>query len=384
MSLAPYVNIAYVNREPETAAPLSGQGLPRTFRSRRGLVGKPMSAEMWLGADARIAPAITSAPEDRPATDRPIFLFSALPRSGSNYLAMLLGLHPDCRESQVPEDFFLANAATLVRFCRSVIESWEDESATRLGGAPQLMRQIGAGLLRFAEPNPEPDDAGRLLLRSPTCEGIEFAMSLFPDAQIILLVRDGPATVESGRRSFGWWYEEGMRAWRRSARRVLALGDGKHRHRCHLVRFEDLFADPAREIVKLAEFLDLDPDTYPFGRIDALAVLGSSTFGRKPGEPVHWRPVPRTADFNPLARARSWPRWRLKRFTWLAGAELARLGYPIPTLTPMDRALNIAADGWYATCRIVVRLALLRHSRPEIFADRQRRYLSWRHIRLIT
>src|SRR5271163_2079961 len=109
---------------------------------------------------------------------KPIILLSACPRSGSNYLENLLSLHPRCRKSQVPEDFFLANSETLLNFCRSVAESWDDWWLLRLGGSSRLAMHIGTALLRFAELGPEEEGpAGdfRLVLRSPTTEGIATA-----------------------------------------------------------------------------------------------------------------------------------------------------------------------------------------------------------------
>src|SRR5712675_1112305 len=105
----------------------------------------------------------------------PIILLSAFPRSGSNYLENLLLLHPQCRKSKVPEDFFLANSETLLNFCRSVADSWDDWWLRRLGGAPRLAMHIGTALLRFADPGPEAEGQVsdfRLILRSPTTEGI--------------------------------------------------------------------------------------------------------------------------------------------------------------------------------------------------------------------
>src|ERR1700756_1127061 len=113
---------------------------------------------------------------DRPANDRerpenhvpdhnksqlhnPIILLSACPRSGSNYLENLLSLHPQCRKSKVPEDFFLANSETLLNFCRSVADSWDDWWLQRLGGASRLAMHIGAALLRFADPGLEEESA---------------------------------------------------------------------------------------------------------------------------------------------------------------------------------------------------------------------------------
>src|SRR5215469_1222527 len=155
------------------------------------------------------------AAEARPANDReraknrfpdrnnserpnPIMLLSAYPRSGSNYLENLLSLHPQCRRSKVPEDFFLANSDTLLNFCRSVADSWDDWWLERLGGSSRLAMHMGTALLRFAYPALEkegPVGDLHLVLRSPTAEGMANVTILFPDARVLVVVRNGPATV---------------------------------------------------------------------------------------------------------------------------------------------------------------------------------------------
>jgi hypothetical protein len=313
----------------------------------------------------------------------PIILLSACPRSGSNYLENLLSLHPHCRKSKVPEDFFLANSETLLNFCRSVADSWDDWWLQRLGGPTRLAMHIGTALLRFADPGPEeggPVNDFRLMLRSPTTEGIAAATTLFPNARVLVLVRDGPATVESGRRSFGWPYEEAMQAWRRSVRRILTFLASADGPRCQLIRFEDLTADPAREIARVIAFLRLDPALYPFDRVDDIPVFGSSSFGRTEGEGVHWRPVPKDSSFDPLARAQSWRAHRLARFAWLAGAEQRKLGYLVHPLSPLGCVCNVVLDGIYGARRIAVQIALLPLREPRVFSDRRRRYLSWRRM----
>jgi hypothetical protein len=348
-----------------------------------------MSAGLHAPAAADRLANIAKRPEDRlpeynkSRRPRPIILLSACPRSGSNYLENLLSLHPHCRKSKVPEDFFLANSETLLNFCRSVADSWDDWWLQRLGGASRLAVHIGAALLRFADPGPEeegPVSDLRLMLRSPTTEGIAAAATLFPDARVLVLVRDGPATVESGRRSFGWPYEEAMQAWRQSVRRIftfLASADGS---RCHMIRFEDLAADPAREIARIVAFLGLDSALYPFDRVDEIPVLGSSSFGRAEGEEVHWRPVLKNSSFDPLARARSWPAHRLARFAWLAGTEQRKLGYIVHPLSPLGRGWNIVLDGIYWARRVAIQIALFPLREPRVFSDRRRRYISWRKM----
>ena len=349
-----------------------------------------MSAELHAPVGATVRPGRNCEwPEDRTQNHNksqlhnPIILLSVCPRSGSNYLEALLSLHLRCRKSRLPEDFFLANSETLLNFCRSVAESWDNWWFQRLGGTSHLAMHIGAALLRFADPAPEEEEPVsdyRLMLRSPTTEGIAAASTLFPNAHVVVLVRDGPATVESGRRSFGWPYEEAMLAWRHSVRRILSFLAGVDGRRCVLIRFEDLAADPAREIARVIDFLGLDPVLYPFNRVDEIPVFGSSSFGRADGEGVHWRPVPKDPSFDPLARAESWPPRRLRRFAWLAGAEHRKLGYLVHPLSPMDRVWNVVLDGAYGARRIAIQIALLPLRELRVFSDRRRRYLSWRKM----
>jgi hypothetical protein len=92
-----------------------------------------------------------------------------------------------------------------------------------------------------------------------------------------------------------------------------------------LVRFEDLFADTEGELRRILGFLGLDPGRNDFARAADLPVRGSSEFGRDGA--VHWRPVPRSADFTPIGRHRVWTRRQRQRFAWLAGTASARFGY---------------------------------------------------------
>src|SRR5262249_35566947 len=156
--------------------------------------------------------------------------------------------------------------------------------------------------------------------------------------------RNGPETVESGRRSFGWGYDDAIRAWRRAVRRLLCFVDNADPRQCRLVRFEDLVSDPVGEMSEIVEFLGLDVRRYPFQRIGSIPVIGSSTFGRSEGKPIHWGPVPKTGEFDPLSRARDWPRWRQKRAAWVTAAERRRLGYPVPSISARDGLLNLAMD----------------------------------------
>jgi hypothetical protein len=171
-----------------------------------------------------------------------------------------------------------------------------------------------------------------------------------------------------------------MRSWRQSVRPLLAAIADRERGNCRLVRFEDLASDPRQTMSQLLAFLGLDPALYPFSRIAEVHVIGSSSFGREAGEAVHWDPVPRDPSFDPMARAQAWPRYRLKRFAWLAGTELSRLGYPVQRLNMFDRLGNAVYDIAHALLRGVIQIGLLPLRSPQLFSDRRRRYLCWRRM----
>jgi hypothetical protein len=57
-----------------------------------------------------------------------------------------------------------------------------------------------------------------------------------------------------------------------------------------------------------------------------LPVRGSSEFhGKK--ENIHWDPVKKTPDFNPLQRWSHWGRALHERFNWISGRYLVQFGY---------------------------------------------------------
>jgi hypothetical protein len=64
-------------------------------------------------------------------------------------------------------------------------------------------------------------------------------------------------------------------------------------------------------------------------------VRGSSSIRRQPAFKrfswvtggVHWDPVEKPADFDPINRWSAWGRARHERFNWLAGEHLSSFGY---------------------------------------------------------
>ena len=91
---------------------------------------------------------------------------------------------------------------------------------------------------------------------------VDVLLRLFPDAQIVHIVRDGRANVASLKRMPWWPYDSigSMATWsqaeycaRRDRRRLPADA-------FHVMRYESLVADPRRSCGELCDFLDEDFD----------------------------------------------------------------------------------------------------------------------------
>jgi sulfotransferase family protein len=156
---------------------------------------------------------------------------------------------------------------------------------------------------------------------------VERLLGIWPDARVVVLVRDGRDVALSLRRMpFGpnnaWaaaqWWARGIRAGRAAAAR--------HPGQVRTFRYEDLATDPARHVPAVCAFLDLryGPDMLALDRADRSRIVPDQ---------VSWFPT----LFEGI-NTRSIARWRREMpardqavFAALAGDELAALGYPVPT-----------------------------------------------------
>lgn len=205
--------------------------------------------------------------------EAPIFILS-MPRSGSTMLRRLIDTHPSV--ACLPETDL-------------VLLFWQ--ITTHLS---ETQRQLGL-------PAPDspfaPDDLCRALAESvhgahakrsgatrwldkslTSAHYPELLLRIFPDAQFICLFRDSRDTVASlleatpfGYTQFG--VEPYVRANPGNLLEALALYwvdttghildfSSKHPRRVHELRYEDLVADTAGEMVRLAEFLSIDSNEF--------------------------------------------------------------------------------------------------------------------------
>lgn len=264
---------------------------------------------------------------------RPIFILGILPRSGTNFLHRLLCLHPDCRPARPWEDFLAYPAPLLDAYAHAVAAEWQPETVARLAGEiddppAELLRCVGNGLRGLlAGPRPA---AGRLVAKTPWVRHPDALLRLFPDALLLLLVRDGRAVVESGAQSFCWDYRSAMRQWADAARGILDFQAGQQglAGRSRLVRYEDLHLRTEATIADILRFLALDAERYDAAAARDCPVVGSCE-AMQAGIGGLDHQARRDAGFDPLARWRDWGADKHAAFNAIAGPAMRAMGYAL-------------------------------------------------------
>jgi hypothetical protein len=156
---------------------------------------------------------------------------------------------------------------------------------------------------------------------------VDALLAIWPDARVVVLVRDGRDVALSLRRMpFGpnnaWaaaqWWARGVRAG--------AAAAARHPGQVMTVRYEDLAADPAARVPEVCAFLGL-------GYAPAMLDLARADRSKIVADQVAWFPT--LFDGITTSAVARWEREMPARdqavFASLAGAELAQLGYPVPT-----------------------------------------------------
>jgi hypothetical protein len=271
--------------------------------------------------------------DDGDRTRRPVFIIGIHRRSGTNFLADAI-----CLTSRfslpVPlyEDYLLQYSNMLLKYTQlTAAEQYEKRFSERPNAYTEckrlMLRSIGDGLLAFLR-SYIPDGC-RILTKTPDPWNLNNFFPLFPDALLIIIVRDGRDCVESAKWAFpGRSYLYWMTTWAANARTIINfLKEVPPQHEGQLIvtRYEDLLSDEA-EMNRILEFIGCCPQEYPWNEFRALPVRGS-TFFRGEKNTLHWQPVDKTKDFQPVGRWKKWSWWLRWNFKRVAGAELVALGY---------------------------------------------------------
>lgn len=272
----------------------------------------------------------------------PIFILGIMQRSGTGFIHRLLCQHPDCAEGgAIREDYLLEHSDLLIKYSQLSYKRWNPgwEIENKVGPPDLLFRCLGDGLISFlghqftSDKSSDPEclsvhSTKRIVSKTPSVIHLNHFFKLFPDACLVIIIRDGRGVVESGAKSFDWDYERAIRRWAKAARSILDFcnnpdNTGKYR----LVKYEDLNDNTEEELRGLFSFLGLEASKYDFDSVIDLPVEGSSDTRRDKESKVHWKPEKKTSDFKGTCRWSSWSRNLHERFNWIAGDCQVKLGY---------------------------------------------------------
>lgn len=258
----------------------------------------------------------------------PIFIMGISQRSGTNFLSQLIRQHPECgAPTTIWENYFVYYSDLLMTYSQSVFKrwKWKTGSADRSLHA-KLNQYIGNSLVEFLSCE---ITAERLVTKTPDVYNINNHFQLFPNSCLLILVRDGRAVVESRVKTFGESYQTAMRTWSTAAETILKFDkqqQGNDR-KYLIVKYEDLWRDVEKELRKIFDFCDLDPDDYDFDLADKQPIRGSSIFHGEKHSEVHWEPVKKAEGFDPTKRWSHWGRSLHEQFNAISGGNMEDMGY---------------------------------------------------------
>ncbi|WP_433384308.1 sulfotransferase family protein [Actinoplanes sp. CA-142083] len=315
-------------------------------------------------------------------TDRPIFVVGC-PRSGTTMLQLMLHAHP--RIALPPENRFVlpayqrrhefgdlrdpANRRDLARWFTTTPQFGDlglDEQHlidTVIGAPPTLGSAIGTVFRLYAERFGKPRWGDK---RPAYLRHLPELLRLFPDAQIVNIMRDGRDCVASLKEApwapadFGCLVDSWARAADASLRAARRYGPDTY----HLVRYEDLVEEPEAHLRALCRFLGEEYDAA-MARPQEVAAVAVPEYKT-------WHT--RTRQSVTTTRVSSW-RQRLsaaeiERCEAVFGDRLALFGYQGMTgaaPTPSDRVARarLAVRDRLGPMRGVARdaSAVLRHRR---------------------
>lgn len=309
----------------------------------------------------------------------PVFILGVAPRCGTNYLERLLCLHPDCGLS-VPlrQNNLTSMLPRLADASEEVKRQWRRHPAWGFteGHFDDLDRSLGAALADFMLSTTDerrritelPEGMSGiesyfrlspryLITKQPRTTGLAQFRKFFPNEKLLLLIRDGRAVVESSIRSWEWPFDVAVEGWRAGAAEIVDY-DYANDQDALLVRYEDLVARTGQEMLRILDFLNLDPESYEARSAESLPILGSSTARPSGATSVDCEPIDPIPAFNPLGRAQHWDGGRHRRFNHMAGGLLVELGYePSPVGSSWaEQAENFLRDGLLATRKMWKRM----------------------------
>lgn len=269
----------------------------------------------------------------------PIIVCAPIARSGTTYCKFLLNSHPKVYRTLLHEDYLLQNADSLRFYVDSLYDKWgyirANQSLKAEKSSPDsLLTALGDTILRHIGQRMSSD---RILLKTPNLCDLHVANRLFPECQVLVMIRDPRSIVSSYLRVQQDWgvshsFEAIADRWVKAIRDlsyVLGMNqDAVKSNRLILVRYERLVSNTEFEFRALLEKLSLPMTSECIEVSRNPIVRGSSFMPRNKDGKVDFRPQPMPADFNPIERWSDWTPERHAKFNRICGSLMKTWGYP--------------------------------------------------------
>lgn len=264
-----------------------------------------------------------------------VYLVAPLQRSGHNYISNLLLKHEQLQfpsGTNLPgEQNIMQHAGHLMEYASKTVagqKGWEHKTQEQVKlQSAILLRVLGHSLIEYYAKF-IPANSTYILLKDPATIGIENFSSVFPEAKLICLLRDGRDVVQSLIKTFkNFDFEQGCKLWSEGTNRMLNLPEEDLGKRFLLIRYENVFSNPTAEMKAVLAFLNLNESEYAFDKIDEMPIFGSSTNSVNERGEVDWSITNNRKDFKPVGKWQQWSAAQKNIFKKIAGETLIRAGY---------------------------------------------------------
>lgn len=273
---------------------------------------------------------------DRVSYTPAVYMVSPIQRSGTNYLHIMLGMHPDLSTVASlgwPQEQCLFSAgAKLAEYVSQTAgywSNWVQDPSERQEHARRMMAQLGEGCLTHFAAAPERD--GLMVFKTPDSGNVRWMYHMFPQMKVIVLVRDGRDAITSYINSWGGKsiFRRLCIRWNDRMNQLFDLqtfaNENQYAAQLCFVKYEDLVQNPEASLREIFAFLDVSPEAYPYDSLAEIPVLGSSSM--KAGDRVHWKPMSKPASFNPTGKWMDWSKHQRAVFKKYAGEALLKMKY---------------------------------------------------------
>ncbi len=254
---------------------------------------------------------------------KPIFIIGIAGRSGTHFIKQLLRKHPQISNNILKrEAHFISEINFLDLYVKNVTYYWQKNQKQHENKIKNLLKiNLANGILNFL---PKDNDKKYFVINTPYTDNLKYFPYYFKNHKLIIITRNAKDLVESGVRSKFWSYEEGLQLWNRSAKRILNLK--KNYSNFIIIKYEDLFTNPQKELIKIFDYLNLKSQNFPFKDIEKTPVQGSSD-AKNNNKNWEYKNIEKPKNFKPLSRAENWSFIRNWRFDWKCGKNANKLNY---------------------------------------------------------